>query len=158
MKDSIKKGFSYGLTSGVITTLGLMVGLNSSTHSKFVVLGGVLTIAVADALSDALGIHVSVEAENKYSHKEVWEATISTFLTKFIFALTFLVPILLFDLSTAVLVSVGWGVLLLSIFNYNLAKKQKTDPWKIILEHLVLTLVVIIITYYLGSWIGTTFI
>ena len=41
MKDSIKKGFSYGVTSGVITTLGLMVGLNASTHSQLVVVGGV---------------------------------------------------------------------------------------------------------------------
>lgn len=157
MKDSIKKGFSYGITSGVITTLGLMVGLNSSTHSKLVVVGGVLTIAVADALSDAMGIHISVEAENNCSHKEVWEATFSTFFTKFIFALTFLVPVLLLELSTAVLVSIVWGMSLLGVFNYYLAKKQKTKPWKIILEHLVLALIVIIITYYLGIWISSIF-
>jgi len=154
MKDSIKRGFSYGLTSGVITTLGLMVGLNASTHSKLVVVGGVLTIAVADALSDAMGIHVSVEAENKYTHKEVWESTIATFLAKFLFALTFLVPILLLQLSTAIIISVVWGMLLLGVFNYYLAKKQKTNPWIIISEHLVLAFIVIIITYYLGKWIG----
>ena len=34
MKASIKKGFGFGLTSGVITTLGMMVGLNASTGSK----------------------------------------------------------------------------------------------------------------------------
>ena len=47
MKRSVKAGFSFGLTSGVITTLGLMVGLHSSTHSKLVVIGGILTIAIA---------------------------------------------------------------------------------------------------------------
>ncbi len=158
MKNSIKRGFSYGLTSGVITTLGLMVGLHSSTHSRLVVIGGVITIAVADALSDAMGIHVSVEAEDKHTPKEVWEATVSTFFTKFLFALTFLVPVLLFNLFTAILVSIGWGVFLLGIFNYKLAKKQKTSPGKIIFEHLILTLVVIIITYYLGRWVGAVFI
>ena len=157
MKGSIKRGFSYGLTSGVITTLGLMVGLNSSTHSRLVVIGGVITIAVADALSDAMGIHVSVEAENKYSCKEVWESTISAFAAKFLFALTFLIPILLLELSTAIIVSIGWGMSLLGIFSYFLAREQKTKPWKIISEHLLLTLVVIIITYYLGSWIGYVF-
>ena len=157
MKDTIKKGFSYGLTSGVITTLGLMVGLNASTHSRLVVLGGVLTIAVADALSDALGIHVSVEAENKYTHKEVWESTFSAFLTKLIFALTFVVPILLFELSTAIIVSIVWGMLLLGIFNYKLARDRKSSPWKVIFEHLFLTIIVIILTYYLGGWIGATF-
>ena len=54
---------SFGLTSGIITTLGLIVGLHSGTHSKLAVIGGILTIAMADAFSDALGIHVSEESE-----------------------------------------------------------------------------------------------
>jgi hypothetical protein len=33
MKKNIRAGFNFGLTSDVITTLGLMVGLNSSTQS-----------------------------------------------------------------------------------------------------------------------------
>ena len=32
MRESVKTGISFGLTSGVITTLGLMVGLHSGTH------------------------------------------------------------------------------------------------------------------------------
>ncbi|HID72702.1 TPA: hypothetical protein EYP38_02060, partial [Candidatus Micrarchaeota archaeon] len=74
MKRSIKTGFSFGLTSAIITTLGLMVGLNAGTHSSLAVIGGVITIAIADSLSDALGIHVSTEALNKYSDKEIWES------------------------------------------------------------------------------------
>ena len=49
MKASFKTGLSFGLTSGVITTLGLMVGLHSGTHSRTVVIDGILTIAIADA-------------------------------------------------------------------------------------------------------------
>ncbi|MEO0185998.1 MAG: VIT1/CCC1 transporter family protein, partial [candidate division WOR-3 bacterium] len=75
LKHSLKTGFSFGSTSGIITTLGLMVGLHSGTHSKIVVIGGILTIAIADAFSDALGIHVSEESENKHSTKEIWEST-----------------------------------------------------------------------------------
>lgn len=80
MKHSIKVGFSFGLASGIVTTLGLMVGLNSSTNSKLAVVGGILTIAIADALSDAMGIHVTEEVQNKYSEKEIWESTFTTFL------------------------------------------------------------------------------
>lgn len=109
MKHTIKTGISFGLTSGIITTLGLMVGLHSGTHSKLVVIGGVLTIAIADAFSDALGIHISEESENKHSAKEIWEATIATFLAKFVFAMTFMIPLLLFKLATAIIVSVIWG-------------------------------------------------
>jgi len=65
MRAPLRSGISFGLTSGVITTLGLMVGLQSGTQSRLAVVGGVLTIAIADALSDALleqgAITVSVE-------------------------------------------------------------------------------------------------
>jgi len=76
MGHSLKTGFSFGLTSGIITTLGLMVGLHSGTHSKLAVTGGILTIAIADAFSDALGIHISEESKNKRITKEIWQTTV----------------------------------------------------------------------------------
>lgn len=158
MKHSLKTGLSFGLTSGAITTLGLMVGLHSGTHSKFVVLGGIIIIAVADAFSDALGIHISEESENKHIKKEIWESTLFTFLSKFFFALTFAIPVLLFELSTAIVISVIWGLSVISILSFNLAKEQKEKPWKVIIEHLLITIIVIIITHYLGDWIGKTFV
>lgn len=157
MKLSIKKGFSFGLTSGIITTLGLIVGLHSSTHSKIVVIGGILVIAVADALSDSLGIHVSEEAENKHSTKEIWESTGMTFLSKFIFSLSFIIPVLLFKLNTAVIVSVLWGLSLIMAFSYYLARKQNIKPYKVIFEHLLIAVVVIVITHYLGDWVATLY-
>ena len=158
MKLSIRKGFSFGLTSGVITTLGLMVGLNASTHSKIVIIGGIISIAVADAFSDALGIHISVESEAKYSRKQIWAATFSTFLAKFVFALTFVIPILLFTDFTAIIISSIWGIFLLAIYSYFIAKRQKTSPVKVIAEHLTIAILVIIITQVVGQWIGKTFI
>ncbi len=155
MKHSIKIGFSFGLTSGIITTLGLMVGLHSGTHSKLVVIGGILTIAIADAFSDALGIHVSEESENIHTVREIWEATISTFGAKFLFAITFVIPVLLLPLEIAIIVSILGGLNLLGIFSYYIAKEQKVKPWKIILEHLLIALVVIIITHYVGDWLGS---
>ncbi|MGB2842431.1 MAG: VIT1/CCC1 transporter family protein [Halobacteriota archaeon] len=157
MKHSLRVGFSFGLTSGIITTLGLMVGLYSGTHSKLVVCGGVLTIAIADAFSDALGIHVSEESENKHTAKEIWESTIATFLSKFVFALTFIVPLLLLQLATAIIVSVVWGLSLLGIFSFYIAKEQKVEPWKVVIEHLGIALVVIVITHYAGGWISSAF-
>jgi len=158
MKHSIKVGFSFGITSAVITTLGLIVGLNSSTHSILVVIGGILMIAVADAFSDSLGIHVSEESENKHTEKEIWESTFSTFFFKFIFALTFIIPFLLFDLSTGVIVSIVWGMLLLGVFSFKIAKEQKRNSWNIVLEHLIVAFIVIIITNYVGNFIGKVFV
>lgn len=156
-KHSIKIGFSFGLTSGIITTLGLMVGLHSGTHSKLVVLGGILTIAIADAFSDALGIHMSEESENVHSTKEIWESTISTFLAKFVFALTFIVPILTFELSTAIVVSIIWGLSILALVSFSMAKEQGEKPWKVVSEHLIIALAVIVITHYVGHWVSSRF-
>lgn len=155
MKESLKRGFSFGLTSGIITTLGLMVSLHSGTHSQRLVIGGILTIAIADALSDALGIHISEESENKHKEKEIWESTFSTFFAKLFVALTFVVPPLLFDLSLAIILSIIWGLSLLGIFSYFIAKAEKIKPGKVIAEHWSIAVIVIIITHYIGDLIRT---
>jgi VIT1/CCC1 family predicted Fe2+/Mn2+ transporter len=155
MRLSIRKGFSFGLTSGIITTLGLIVGLHSGTHSNIVIIGGILVIAIADAMSDALGVHVSEESENKHSTKEIWESTVSTFLSKFVFALIFIIPVLFLQLSTAIIVCVIWGLSLITIFSYYIAKQQNVKPYSIILEHLIIAIMVIMITHYVGDWIAT---
>lgn len=133
------------------------MGLHSGTGSKLVVLGGILTIAIADAFSDALGIHVSEESENVHSTREIWESTISTFLAKFVFALTFIIPILMFKLSTAIVVSIIWGLSMLAIVSYGMAKEQGEKPWKVVAEHLIIALVVIVITHYVGHWVASRF-
>ena len=106
MKPSYKTGLSFGLTSGVITTLGLMVGLHSGTHSRAVVIGGILTIAIADGMSDALGMHIAEESKNHGVVSEIWESAIATFASKFLIAMTFVVPLLLLPLEPAMMVSV----------------------------------------------------
>jgi VIT1/CCC1 family predicted Fe2+/Mn2+ transporter len=114
-------------------------------------------IAIADAFSDALGIHVSEESENTHSEVEIWESTVATFLTKFTFAVSFIAPILLFSLSTAILISVIWGLSLLGLFSFYLAKKQGLKPWRVISEHIIIALIVVAITHYIGDFIGAKF-
>ena len=108
MRNSAIKGVSFGLTSGIITTLGMMVGLDSGTHSRVVVIGGILTIAIADAFSDALGMHISEESNKKNLDRDVWFSTLDTFISKLLFALSFLIPVLTMELNTAIIVSVIW--------------------------------------------------
>jgi VIT1/CCC1 family predicted Fe2+/Mn2+ transporter len=156
MKSSFKTGLSFGLTSGVITTLGLMVGLHSGTHSRSVVIGGIVTIAVADALSDALGIHIAEESRNSGNALEIWESTIATFVAKFLIAMTFVVPVLLLPLEAAMMVSVGWGFTLLAVLSYFLARAQQISAWIVIAEHLLIGVSVIAITHYVGDWIHST--
>lgn len=151
MKESLRTGIAFGLTSAVITTLGLMVGLHSGTGSKMVVLGGVLTIAIADAFSDALGIHVSEESENVHTTREIWGATVATFMAKFTFALTFTLPLLLLPLLKAIVISLVWGLSVLAVLSYAMAKAQGERPWKVVGEHVLIAIVVIAVTHWIGD-------
>lgn len=157
MQNSIKKGFSFGLTSGIITTLGLMVGMYSGTHSQAIVIGSILTIAIADSLSDGLGMHLSEESQASSTQKGIWQTTFSTIFTKFIIALSFIIPIIAFELSTAILISIFWGMLLLIIFSYYIAKNKNENPIHVIIEHIFIATVVILLTYYIGIWISNIF-
>jgi VIT1/CCC1 family predicted Fe2+/Mn2+ transporter len=157
MKTSVRKGIGFGLTSGVITTLGLIIGLYSGTHSKFVVLGGILIIAVADALSDALGMHMSEESSRKTKEKDVWKSTFSTFWSKLVFALSFAVFVFAFELNTAVALSIAWGLFLLVIFSWHIAKIRGLKALNVIKEHLSIAMIVIITTYLVGIFVNKFF-
>jgi VIT1/CCC1 family predicted Fe2+/Mn2+ transporter len=156
VNHSLRIGLSFGMTSGIITTLGLMVGLHSGTHLKIAVIGGILTIAVADAFSDALGIHMSEEAERNHTDREIWQSTISTFFFKFIFALSFLVPVLFLELETAIIVAVIWGLSALCILSLHISRGQRSRRWKVMFEHVSIALIVIVIAHYVGDWLSLT--
>jgi vacuolar iron transporter family protein len=157
MQRSKSRGINFGTASGVITTLGLMIGLIFSTYSKLAVLGGILTIAIADAMSDSLGMHISEESLGK-SKKQVWSSTKYTFLSKFFLALTFVIPLVLIEnLWIVAIVSSVWGLLLLTLMSLRIAKSNQEPAWKIVGEHLLIAIGVITITYFLGKFVGTYF-
>jgi VIT1/CCC1 family predicted Fe2+/Mn2+ transporter len=150
---------SFGSTSGIITALGMIVGLQSATSSRLAVAAGIIVMAIADGLADAAGLHLSEESEieggkNKHTQKEVWITTFFTFLSVCGFILTFAVPLLLFQLETAVLISVIWGLLLLVALNLYIAKIKNEPPVKLVSEHILLALFVIVVSYLVGGLIG----
>ena len=155
--EGARTGLFFGATSGVITTIGLIAGLNAGTKSLAAVLGGIFVIAVADAMSDALGIHLAEEADPATSHRHVWSATITTFLTKFVFSLSFAVPLLLLPLGSAVLVSVAWGMIVIVVLSYFLARSQGSNPLQVIGEHLFIAILVVVLSHLIGVWVNNTF-
>jgi VIT1/CCC1 family predicted Fe2+/Mn2+ transporter len=155
--DGVRTGLYFGATSGVITTIGLITGLNAGTRSVAAVLGGIFVIAIADAMSDALGIHLAEEADPNTSHGHVWAATISTFLNKFVFALSFAVPVLLLPLDLAVSVSLVWGMFVIVVLSFFLARAQNASPILIIGEHLGIAVVVVVLSHLIGVWVSRTF-
>ena len=157
MKEAIRTGLHFGLTSGVITTLGLMVGLHSGTHSTLAVVGGIITIAIADSMSDALGIHISKESDITSNKRDIWIATIVTLVSKMCMAITFIIPILIFDLISAIIISIIWGLIVITGLSYSLAKRQGEKSRYVIGEHLAIAVGVIVVTHYVGDWVSMYF-
>ena len=155
--DGARTGLFFGATSGVITTIGLITGLHAGTRSLAAVLGGIFVIAVADAMSDALGIHLAEEADPETTPQHVWSATLATFMTKFVFSLSFAVPLLLLPLQQAVLFSVLWGMLVITILSYFLGRSQEESTLGVILEHLGIAIAVVVLSHLIGVWVANTF-
>lgn len=141
----------------MITTLGLVVGLDFSTGSRLAVIGGIITIAIADAFSDALGMHISRESDRQSTQKGVWESTFSTFIAKFIVALIFALPVVMLPLQEAVWVCVAIGILLLSSFSYYIAVRNRENPLSVVAEHLTIATVVLVVSALVGSYVRSTF-
>lgn len=154
MDKTEKIGISFGLTSASITTLGLIIGLETGTGSRLAVAVGILTIAIADAFSDSLGVHLAKESEGNFNHREVWKATGYTFFFKFVFALTFLVPILLLKGPASIIIAIAWGLLILIGLNYYIARVNKKNPVRMILEHLSISVLVIACSFLAGKLIA----
>ncbi len=150
--EAFRTGASFGLTSGVLTTLGLIVGLHSGTHSRAAIIGGVLTIAVADALSDALGMHIHEESENQHTPREIWVSTAATLVTKFAMAASFLLPLVILQLSYAIVASIAWGAIVLTLISFLLAREQHIHAGKVISEHLGIAALVVVLTHFVGDW------
>jgi VIT1/CCC1 family predicted Fe2+/Mn2+ transporter len=152
-----RTGVFFGATSGVITTLGLIVGLYSGTRSLVAVVGGIFVIAVADAMSDALGIHLAQEADPDSTHEHVWVATLTTFFTKLIVAASFALPLLWLPLSIAVVVCIVWGLIVIAVLSAYLARVQRQAMLPIIAEHVLIAVAVITISHFIGVWVNATF-
>lgn len=151
-EKAASKGIGFGLTSGIITVLGMIIGINAATSNRIAVVAGIVSTAVADTLSDSFGIHISEESEGD---TEEWKSTIYTFASKFCFTAIFLVPFLLLDISTAIILSVAFGLAVISVYSYIMAKTQGKKAWMVVGEHLLIAAAVMVITYFTGYLVRT---
>lgn len=71
--------------------------------------------------------------------------------------MTFLFPLVLYPVSEAILISVMWGLLLLTALSSFVAGTQAISPWRAIVEHLIIACLVVAGSYAIGSWVRSTF-
>jgi len=120
------------------------------------IIASLLVIAIADNISDSLGIHIYQESDLKKSNV-IRTSTFFNFLTRFFVILIFILFILLLPIGYAIIFSITWGITLLAVISYYIAKEQKINPYKAILEHVAIAAVVIVISNFVSEWILALF-
>ena len=144
------KQFSIGATAAIITSMGLIAGLTQGVDAKVGIITGLLIIAVADNLSDSFSIHIYKESEGA-SRQEVLISTFGNFAVRFLIVLTFAIMVMLFTPNVALMVSSVWGLGLLALLSYFIARERKLDPLRHTLWHLAIAVLVIAGSRMLGN-------
>jgi len=141
--------FSLGGTAAIITSMGLIAGLNYGEHAKVSVIGGLLIIAIADNISDSFGIHVYKESETS-DEKEVFSITIGNFLVRLLLSLSFVALVMILPTDLVFYFATIWGLLLLTILSYYISEIKKGSRLKEILIHLAVAIIVVVASKYIG--------
>lgn len=140
--------FAFGVTAAVLTSMALIVGLGSAKSGQANIVAGLLIIGIADNLSDTLGIHLHEEAES--GETKAFSLAVSNYATRLLVVCSFVALVLLLPLPAARVVSLVWGVVLLSVLTYLIAKARSVRPVPEILKHLVIAATVIALSHLIG--------
>jgi hypothetical protein len=142
---------SFGGTAGIVTSMALLVGLDAAHAGKASVIGALLIIAVADNLTDSLSVQMYQESERR-ERQEAILGTLTNFATRFLVCLTFVGIVALFW-KHAVAAGIMWGIALLSIMSYMIARGRSVSVFVEIAKHLGIAAIVIMASEGIGHWI-----
>jgi vacuolar iron transporter family protein len=147
------KNYIFGSTAAIITNTSLIVGLGSAQAGKGPILGGLLTIALADNISDSFGIHMYKETE-RCEKKLSLLTTALNFFSRLLVSCSFIAIVFMFSVSHSIVVAIVWGLLLLTILSYSIARSNNDNTILEIIKHLVIAIIVIVLSLYVGYLIS----
>jgi VIT1/CCC1 family predicted Fe2+/Mn2+ transporter len=145
--------FGFGGTAAILTSTGLILGLQAAESSRQAIVGALLIVALADNLSDSLSVHIYQEAERMES-RDAFISTVANFATRLLIAATFIVLVLALPGELLPWAAAAWGLLLLALLTHRIARARGAPVGREIAKHLVIAGIVLAISRGLGSWIA----
>lgn len=146
--------FTFGVSSAVMTTMGVVASLDAATASRAAVLGGIVSIAVADSVSDAFGIFSAKKAERGVSVATALRSALGTLWGKAAIAATFLLPFVLLPNPAAIYAAVVWGAALLVLVSAQIAFVKEESFWKNTLGNLAVAALIVALARFVGGLVG----
>jgi hypothetical protein len=150
------ENYILGSSAAVITNVSLIVGLGSARAGKGPILGGLLTFALADNISDSLGIHLYKESEG-CGERLSSLATVLNFLSRLLVSFTFVAIVLIFPISQAIIVGIVWALLLLNLISYLITRSNHENSILEIIKHVLIAVIVIVLSWCVGHLIADYF-
>jgi VIT1/CCC1 family predicted Fe2+/Mn2+ transporter len=144
--------FSFGSAAGVVACVALVVGLGAAGAPKSVIVSSLLIVALADNLTDSLSIHIYQESE-RLPVREAFLATTSNFASRLVVSLSFILLVLALSIRGAVAAALAWGLFLLGLLSWIIARQRRVRPIPEVAKHLFVALVVIVLAELIGEWI-----
>jgi vacuolar iron transporter family protein len=148
---------SFGSTAAIVTSMALIFGLDAATATKSTIVSGLLIVALADNLTDALSMHVYEESHGRLLPREAFFATFSNFVARLAVSLSFVLLVVLLPLSSAVIASGAMGLGLLVALTWALARERKVSVAGEMVKHIATALAVILVARGLGVFIAAQF-
>jgi VIT1/CCC1 family predicted Fe2+/Mn2+ transporter len=143
------QGIAFGIMDGVITALGILMGL-SAFQNRLILFLGIIITGIADAFANAAGMHVSEETEKLHERHEVWKTTFYTFFSTILVFVILAVPFLFIQFSKAVFVSWIIGMLLLAWLGFSVGRGK--DRLKIVFEYVAIGIVISLVSFFIANY------
>jgi hypothetical protein len=148
---------SFGGTAAIVTSVALIFGLDAATATKSTIVSGLLIVALADNLTDALSMHVYQESERRLESRDAFTATWSNFVTRLLLALTFVLLVVMLPLARAVVASAVWGLSLLVVLTWAIARERSVSFVAELAKHCAAAIAVIVASRGIGAFITARF-
>ena len=144
----LSEGTIFGLISGCLTAIGLVLSnIGADTKIKFIIMV-LISLAISDSLSDALGIYYSSYKDDKDITKSIKEAS-KALIGKSIIPLTMaLIFYLLQDINKSGWIILGLVTLLFIFINIYVF----TDvSYNVKIINIIIFIIIISVNYFVGS-------
>jgi predicted membrane protein (TIGR00267 family) len=157
------QGAAFGTVDGMITILGVVIGIGTATQNSSAVVIAGLVAGLANAFGNSFGFYASELAEraehiqeNQHvsSMTETRRSTLLAFAHSIISTTVIVAPFTVLGLRHAMIASLIIALMLLFALGALVGKMSHASPWKFAIRYAVLGLAGAALSFIVGEVVG----
>jgi hypothetical protein len=158
LDSDLRQGLIFGVSSGVITTSGLLAGLVQTPVSPIILIVTIVSLAISDGISESYGLFISKKVEEP---DDMGQGPVRSFFgllfTKMAIVLSFLIP-LLFSRKIGyyknMMWPILWGLLIITLLDYYASSLRKEKMLPYLAKHYVVLFITLVLNIFFGRMIS----